>query len=151
MYMTMAQNQPKLTADWFTLRMSTTHTPHRRNGPCRKDQRALGGKDSYQSIYAWQQTAPTSPWYNPIHQPRWGGGPVHQRGQANQSPIHSVPFHHVPQVWSTWTHPAPLPQLEPLGRRQRQYRDVRKVPVNTNHLRVHRQKTRLLVQILNAV
>ena len=56
------------------------HTPPRRNGPCRKDQRALGGKDSYQSISAWQQTAPTSPWYNPIHQSRWGGGPVHQRG-----------------------------------------------------------------------
>ena len=33
----------------------------------------------------------------------------------------------------------------PLGRRQRQYRDVRKVPVITNHLRVHRQKTRLSV------
>ena len=32
-----------------------------------------------------------------------------------------------------------------LRQTQRQYRDVRKVPVNTNHLRVHRQKTRLLV------
>ena len=74
MYMTMAPNQPKLTADWFTLRMSTTHTPPRRNGPCRKDQHAMGGKDSYQSISAWQQTTPTSPWYNPIHQSRWGGG-----------------------------------------------------------------------------
>ena len=42
----------QLTADWFTLRMSTTHTPPRRNGPCRKDQHALGGKDSYQSISA---------------------------------------------------------------------------------------------------
>ena len=70
----MAPNQPKLTADWFTLRMRTTHTPPRRNGPCRKDQHAMGGKDSYQSISAWQQTTPTSPWYNPIHQFRWGGG-----------------------------------------------------------------------------
>ena len=54
--------------------------PPQKNGPCRKDQHALGGKDSYQSISAWQQTTPTSPWYNPIHQSRWGGGPVHQRG-----------------------------------------------------------------------
>ena len=119
--------------------------PPRKTGPYRKDQRALGGKDSYQSISAWQQTAPTSPWYNPMPQPRWGGGPVHQRRQASQSPIHSMPSHHLPQVWSTRTHPAPLPQLEPLGRRQWQYRGVRKVPVNTNHLRVHRQKTRVLV------
>ena len=27
MYMDMAQNQPKLTADWFTLRTSAAHTP----------------------------------------------------------------------------------------------------------------------------
>ena len=65
--------------------------------------------------------------------------------RVNQPITHSVPSHHVPQAWSTRRHPAPLPQLEPLGRRQRQYRDVRKVPVSTNHLRVHRQKTRLLV------
>ena len=65
---------------------------------------------------------------------------LHQRGQASQSPIHSVPSHHVPQVWSTRTHPAPLPQLEPLGRRQRQYRDEGKVPVSTDHLRVHLQR-----------
>ena len=41
-----------------------------------KNQRALGRKDSYQSIPAWQQTAPTSPRYSPTHQSGWGGGPV---------------------------------------------------------------------------
>ena len=42
----MAQNQPKLTADWFTLRMSATYTPAR---PPRKTGHAgaLVGKDSY--------------------------------------------------------------------------------------------------------
>ena len=78
----MAQNQPKLTADWFTLRMSATHTPAASASKKRamqelKGQRALGGKDSYQSISAWQQTAPTSPWHSPIHQPGWGGGPAY--------------------------------------------------------------------------
>ena len=77
----------QITADWFTLRMSTTHTPPRRNGPCRKDQHALGGKDSYQSFSAWQQTAPTSPWYNPIHQSRWGGTGAPTR--VNQPITHS--------------------------------------------------------------
>ena len=79
--------------------------------------------------------------HSPI-QMGWGtGAPT----RVNQPITHSVPSHHVPQAWSTRRHAAPLPQLEPLGRRQRQYRDVRKVPVSTNHLRVHRQKTRLLV------
>ena len=49
----MAQNQPKFTADWFTRRMSATHTPaasasKKRDMQELKDQRALGGKDSYQ-------------------------------------------------------------------------------------------------------
>ena len=62
----MAQNQPKLTADWLMIRMSATHTPATSASKKRamqelKDQRALGGKDSYQSISAWQQIAPTSP------------------------------------------------------------------------------------------
>ena len=53
-----AQNPPKLTADWFTHRMSATHTPAEAASKKRamqelKDQRALGGKDSYQSISAW--------------------------------------------------------------------------------------------------
>ena len=78
----MAQNQPKLTADWFTHRMSPTHTPAASASKKRamqelKDQRALGGKDSYQPIPEWQQTAPTSPWYSPFHQPEWGGGPTY--------------------------------------------------------------------------
>ena len=55
----MAQNQPKLTTDWFTHRMSATHTPAAAASKKRamqepKDQRALGGNDSYQSISAWQ-------------------------------------------------------------------------------------------------
>ena len=53
----MAQSQPKLTADWFTHRMSATHTPVAAASKKRalqelKDQRALGGKDSYQSMFA---------------------------------------------------------------------------------------------------
>ena len=57
----MAQNQPKLTADWFTHRMSATHTLAAAASKKRalqelKDQRALGGKDSYQSMSAWQHT-----------------------------------------------------------------------------------------------
>ena len=76
------QNQPKLTADWFTHRISATHTPAAAVSEKRalqelKDQRALGGKDSYQSISARQQTAPPSPWYSPIHQSSWGGGPAY--------------------------------------------------------------------------
>ena len=48
----MAQNQPKLTADWFSHRMSATHTKVAAASkkwamPELKDQRALGGKDSY--------------------------------------------------------------------------------------------------------
>ena len=60
-------------------RMSATHTPaaaaskkwtlHKL-----KDQRALGGNDSYPSMSAWQQTIPTSPWHSPTHQSSWGGG-----------------------------------------------------------------------------
>ena len=62
----MVQNQPKLTADWFTHRMSATHTPAAAASKKRafqelKSQRTLGGKDSYQSISAWQQTTSTSP------------------------------------------------------------------------------------------
>ena len=72
------QNQPKLTADWFTHRMIATHTPAATASKKRamqelKDPRALGAKDSYQSISAKQQTAPTSLWYSPIHQSGWGG------------------------------------------------------------------------------
>ena len=78
----MAQNQPKLTADWFAHRMSATHTPAApasKKGPMQelKDQRALGGKDSYQSNSAWQQIVPTSPWYSPSYQSSWGRGPAH--------------------------------------------------------------------------
>ena len=70
----MAQNQPKLTADWFTHRMSATHTPAAAASKKRamqelKDQRALGWKEAYQSISTWQQTAPhlrgTAPLTNP--------------------------------------------------------------------------------------
>ena len=80
--LTMAQNQPKLTADWFTHRISAMHTPAANASKKRtmqelKDQRALGGKNSYQSTSAWQQTAPTSPWYSPIHQSGWDGGPTY--------------------------------------------------------------------------
>ena len=38
------------------------------------------------------------------------------------------------------TRPAPLPQLEPIGRRQRQYRVVRKVPVSTDHFSLDQQR-----------
>ena len=80
--LTMAQNQPKLTADWFVHRMSAMHTPAAAASKKRarqelKDQRALGGKDSYQSMSAWQHTAPTSPWYSPTHQSSWSGGPAY--------------------------------------------------------------------------
>ena len=156
------ENQPKLTADWFTHRMSATHTPAAAASKKRamqepKDQRALGGKDSYQSISARNRppphprgTAPlTNPAGAPAYSPRphagWGGGQpdlctLHQRGQASQSPFHSMPSHRVPQVRSTRTHPARLPQLEAIGRRQRQYRDERKVPVSTNHFRLDLQR-----------
>ena len=78
----MAQNQPKFTADWFTHRLSATHTPAAAASKKRamqelKDQRALGRKDSYQLISAWKQTAPTSPWYCPTHQSGWDGGPAY--------------------------------------------------------------------------
>ena len=53
---------------------------------------------------------------------------LHQRRQARQLPLYSVPSHHVPQMRPTRTHPAPLAQLEPIGRQQQQYRDERKVP-----------------------
>ena len=81
-HLAMAQNQPKLTADWFAHRMSATHTPAAAASKKRamqelKDQRALGGKEAYQSIATWQQTAPTTPWYSPTHQPGWGGGPAY--------------------------------------------------------------------------
>ena len=73
-HLAMAQNQPKLTADWFTHRMSTTHTGAAAASKKRamqelKDQRALGRKEAYQSISTWRQTAPTSPWYSSTHQP----------------------------------------------------------------------------------
>ena len=75
----MAQNQPKLTADWFAHRMSATHTSAAAASKKRamqelKDQRALGGKEAYQPIDTWQHTAPTSLWYSPTHQPGLGGG-----------------------------------------------------------------------------
>ena len=132
------KNQPKLTADWFMYRMSATHTPaaaasRKRAMQEPKDQRALGGKGSYQTISACNRpplhlrgTAPlTSPAgataYSPPPHASWGGGQpdgctLHQRGQASQSPFHSVPSHRVPQVRSTRTHPEPLPQLEFIGR-----------------------------------
>ena len=70
----MAQNQLKLTADWFAHRMGATLTPvaaasKKRSMQELKDQRALGGKEAYQSIATWQQTAPhlrgTAPLTNP--------------------------------------------------------------------------------------
>ena len=158
----MAQNQPKLTADWFTHRMSATHTPAAAASKKQamekpKDQRALGGKDSYQSISASNRPPPhlrcTAPLtnpagtsaYSPPPHAGWGGGQpdvctLHQRGQASQPPFHSVPSHHEPEVRSTRTHPAPLPQLESIGRRQRQYRDERKVLVSTDHFRLDLQR-----------
>ena len=62
----MPQNQPQLTVDWFTHRMSATHTPATAGSKKRamqelKDRSALGGKDSYQPISTWQQTTLTSP------------------------------------------------------------------------------------------
>ena len=96
----MAQNQPKLTADWFAHRMSATDTPAAAASKKRamqelKNQRALGGKYSYQSISAWQQTAPTSPWYSSTHQSGWGGGPAY-----------SLPPH---AGWGGRAHTAPPP------------------------------------------
>ena len=72
-------------------------------------------------------------------EPREGGGVLVEEGAgaaaaaarcvqsaptraSQQSLFHSVPSHHVPQVRSTRTRPAPLPQLESIDRRQRQYR-----------------------------
>ena len=160
----MAQNQPKLTADWFTHRMSATHTPAAAASKKRamqelKDQRALGGKDSYQSISAWQQTTPTPPWYSPTHQSGLGGGPAYsppphagrgggqpdvrtllQRRQASQSPFHSVALS--PRATSA-VNPdtsSATAQLESIGRRQRQYRDKMKVPVSTDHFRLDLQR-----------
>ena len=59
----MAQNQPKLTADWFAHRMCAILTPAAAASKKRavqelKDQRALGGREAYQSMATWQQTAP---------------------------------------------------------------------------------------------
>ena len=56
--LTIAQNQPKLTADWFTHRVRATHTPAAAASKKRAlqelmDQRALGGTDSYQFMSAW--------------------------------------------------------------------------------------------------
>ena len=142
--------------------MSATHTPaaaasKKRTMQESKDQRALGGNDSYQTISACNRPPPhlrgTAPLTNPAGAPAysppphagWGGGQpdvctLHQRGQASQSPFHSVRSHRVPQVRSTRTHPAPLPQLESIGRRQWQYRDERKVPVSTDHSRLDLQR-----------
>ena len=74
-----AQNQSKFTAGWFVHKMSAMHTPAAAASKKRalqelKDQRALGGKDSYYSMSAWQQTTPTFPWHSSTHQPSWGGG-----------------------------------------------------------------------------
>ena len=49
----MAQNQPKLTADWFAHMMGATLTPAAAASKKRamqelKDHRALGGKEAYQ-------------------------------------------------------------------------------------------------------
>ena len=93
----MAQNQLKLTADWFAHRMGATHTPAAAASKKRamqelKDQRALGGKEAYQSVATWQKTAPTSPWYSPTHQPRLGRRAgvqppsAHRLGQGNAPP-----------------------------------------------------------------
>ena len=38
------------------------------------------------------------------------------------------------------TRPAPLPQLESIGRRQRQYRVERKVPVSSDHFSLDQQR-----------
>ena len=38
------------------------------------------------------------------------------------------------------TRPAPIPQLESIGRRQRQYRVERKVPVSTDHFSLEQQR-----------
>ena len=156
------KNQPKLKTGWFTHRMSATHTPavaasKKRAMQEPKDQRALGGKNPYQTISAYNRPPPhlrgTAPLTNPAGAPAysspphtgWGGGQpdvctLHQRGQASQSPFHSVPSHRVPshrvpQVRSTRTHPAKLPQPKSIGRRHRQYLDERKVPVTTDHFR----------------
>ena len=176
------KNQPKRKTGWFTHRMSATHTPAAAASKKRamqepKDQRALDGKHSYQTISAYNRPPPhlrgTAPLTNPAGAPAysslphtgWGGGQpdvctLHQRGQASQSPFHSVPSHRVlshrvpshrvpshrvpsyrvPQVRSTRTHPAQLPQLKSIGRRQRQYRDERKVPVSTDHFRLDLQR-----------
>ena len=100
----MAQNQRKLTADWFTHRMSATHTPATAASKKRamrelKDQRALGGKYSYQSISAWQKTTSTSPWYSPTHQSGWGGRPVYN------------PLPHIGWGGGAHTAPPPHPRL----------------------------------------
>ena len=100
----MAQNQPKLTVDWFVHKMSAAHTPAAAASKKRALQelkRALGGKDSYQSMSAWQQTAPTSPWYNPTHQSSWGGGPAYS------------PPPHAGWGGGAQTAPPPSPGLQP--------------------------------------
>ena len=83
--LTMAQKQPKLTVEWFVHRMSATHTPAAAASKKRamqelKDQRALGGKDSYRSMSAWQQTVPTSPAGPPGFQPGHYTSPTRGRG-----------------------------------------------------------------------
>ena len=49
-----------------------------------------------------------------------------------------MPSHHVPQVRTSRTHPAPLPQLESMGRRQ-QYRVEKNVQVSLVRFRVDQQ------------
>ena len=62
----MAKKQLKLTAGWFVHRTSATNTPaaaapKKRALQKLKNQRVLGEKGSYQSMFVWQQTAPPSP------------------------------------------------------------------------------------------
>ena len=101
-----AQSQPKLTADWFLHTMSATHTPAAAASKKRtlqelKDPRTLGGKDSYQSMSAWQQTAPTSRWYSPTHQSSCGGGPAYS------------PPPHAGRGGGAHTAPPPSPGFQP--------------------------------------
>ena len=143
MYMTMAPNQPKLTADWFTLRMSHHAHTASKNGPCRKDQHALGGKGLLPVNFRMATDHPHIPWYNPIHQSDGVGDRCTNAGKPTNHPQRAL-SPRATSVVNPETSSATAP-TRTLSRRQRQYRDVRKVPVSTNHLRVHRQKTQLLV------
>ena len=97
----MAQNQPKLTADWFAHRMGATHTPAAAASKKRamqelKDQPALGGKEAHQSATDRPHISLVQP-HSPTRLGRRAGvqpPSAHRLGQGNAHP--PPPFPRLP-------------------------------------------------------